>query len=197
MKQRRWLIPGGILLLILILAGVGLFLPSEVTVSRSIGMQGPATFIHSSIRDPREMREWLAFGVQHPETQVRFEGAARGEGAVLLWSRDGVSERNVTITGGEPGAFVFHEADLGYRFPTRGRFDIVDEGPRKRIIWTLTLSLGDNLVNRYIGVFMGLVVGPEMHSSLINFKNVFEGPASPFPSGGSGEGQEGGNGGNS
>lgn len=190
MKRRLWPIPVGILLLGVVLVGVGLMLPSEVSVSRSVGMKGPATYIHSTIRDPRQMQEWLAFGVQHPETQVRFEGAARAEGAVLVWSRDGVPERQMTITGGEPGAFVFHEAELGYRFPARGRFEILDEGPRKRITWTLTLSLGDNLLHRYIGSFMGLVVAPEMQSSLINLKNVFEGPASPFPPRESGEEQE-------
>lgn len=181
MKRRFWLIPAGILLLALILVGVGLMLPSEASVSRSIGMKGPATYIHSTIRDPRQMQQWLTFGVQHPATRVRVEGAARGEGAVLVWSRDGVSERRMAITGGEPGAFVFHEADLGYRFPAQGRFEIVDEGPRKRVTWTLTLSFGNNLVGRYMGTFMGLVVGPEMRSSLINLKNTFEGPVSPFP----------------
>lgn len=191
MKRRLWLILGGILLLALILVGVGLLLPSEATVSRSIGLKGPATSIHSTIRDPREMREWLAFGVQAPDTRVSFEGAARGEGSVLVWSRDGGPEREMRITGGEPGAFVFHEADLGYGFPARGRFEIVDEGPRKRVTWRLTLSFGDNLIGRYKGLFMGLIVGPEMRSSMINFKNLFEGPASPFPPEGAGEGQGG------
>lgn len=191
MKRRLWLIPVGLLLLVLILVGVGLLLPSEASVSRSMGMKGSGTFIHSTIRDPHRVKEWLTFGVQHPETRLSFEGAARGEGAVLVWSREGMAERQLTITGGEPGAFVFHEADFGYRFPAKGRFEIVDEGPRQRVTWTLTLSFGNNLIGRYMGTFLGLTVGPEMRRALINLKNEVEAPASPFPSRQGGEGQGG------
>lgn len=181
MNKRLWFIGGGLILLAALLVGVGFLLPSQASVTRTMAMKGPATYIHANLRDPQLVQEWLTFGVQRPETQVRFEGAERDEGAVLIWSRPGAAERRFAVTGGEPGAFVFHEADLGYRYPTKGRFEIVTEGNRRRVAWTLTFDFGNNLIGRYTGLVMGLVVGERMQRSLLNLKNEIEAPSSPFP----------------
>lgn len=181
MPKRLLLSLGAAALLVLLFVGIGFLLPAEATVSRSLLMSGSATQIHNQIRDPRRFQEWSPWADRDVQMEVRYEGAERGPGAVTIWSGSSRRDGRLEITGSEPGAYVYYEAELGFPAATRGRFEIAPEKERKRVTWRMTLDFGNNLPGRYMGLVLGFIIGPEMDRGLMKLKNHMEGPASPFP----------------
>jgi uncharacterized protein YndB with AHSA1/START domain len=173
----KFLIRGIVILiaLILLLLGVGLLLPSQFKVQRSIEIAAPASRVYPLIAAPAAWKKWSVWNQRDPAMKVEYAGPAAGSGA--RWTWQSASEGN--------GAMEFVDAvpdqRIGYRlsFPdmgmqSTGLLTIEPAGNGVRVTWTNEGDMGSNPINRWFGLFMDRLVGPDFAAGLANLKKLAE-----------------------
>lgn len=167
----------GTAVLIVLWLVVGLMLPAGFKVERSVEIGAPAARVYGLIADPRAWKRWSIWNQRDPAMELQYGGPIAGKGAT--WSWKSRSEGN--------GSMIFSEAVddrmIGYRlsFPDHGmestgllRIDPAVGGAGVRVTWTNEGQLGMNPVNRWFGLMMDRMIGPDFEAGLANLKRVAE-----------------------
>jgi uncharacterized protein YndB with AHSA1/START domain len=107
--------------------------------------------------------------------QMEYGGPAAGVGARWSWRSD--SEGNGTMefieaVPGERLAYRLSFPDVGMR--STGQLRIEPEGSGVRVSWSNEGDMGANPVNRWFGLFMDRLVGPDFEAGLNNLKRLAE-----------------------
>ena len=86
-----------LLTLLILLAVIGLLLPSSARVERSILIDAPAAEIFPHLNGMRAFHAWSPWSDIDPETLYQFEGPEQGVGSRMTWesgnSRSGAAAR--------------------------------------------------------------------------------------------------------
>ncbi|MCK6428392.1 MAG: SRPBCC family protein [Burkholderiaceae bacterium] len=173
----KWLIRVVLALVVLALAfvGIGFLLPSQFHVERSVVINAPAEKVYALIADPREWKRWTVWNQRDPAMKIEYAGPPSGVGA--KWSWQSKTEGN--------GEMEFTEATppnrLGYRlsFPefgmqSKGLLRVVPDGAGVRVSWSNEGDMGSNPLNRWFGLMMDRLVGPDFEGGLANLKRLAE-----------------------
>jgi uncharacterized protein YndB with AHSA1/START domain len=173
----KFLIRGIVILLALVvlLLAIGLALPAQFKVQRSIEISAPASKVYPLIAAPAAWARWSIWNQRDPNMKLEYSGAASGPGA--RWNWQSATEGN--------GAMEFTDAvtdqRIAYRlsFPdfgmqSRGLLSIEPAGSGVRVTWTNEGDMGGNPVNRWFGLFMDRLVGPDFEAGLANLKKLAE-----------------------
>lgn len=177
----KWLLRAvlGLVILVAVVLGVGMMLPSAFKVERTAVIAVPPDQVYPLIAAPREWARWSVWNRRDPNMQITYGGPSSGLGA--RWSWDSKSEGK--------GAMEFTEGTvperIGYRltFPefgmtSTGRLlltavDVAGK-PGTRVSWTNEGDMGGNPLNRWFAVFMDRLVGPDFEAGLANLKQLAE-----------------------
>lgn len=121
------------------LAGIGLALPTTWQVERSIWIRARKPALEAMILDLRRWPEWAHWDAGSDPKEIRtFEGAPYGAGATMSWK--GRSGRgNLVITEVEH-LWISYATRLEDRVDGGGRFTFVEEIDRTQVTW---LDYGD------------------------------------------------------
>jgi uncharacterized protein YndB with AHSA1/START domain len=166
---------GGVLVLGVLLALIGFLLPAGFKVQRSMDISAPADTVYTLLATPTEWKRWSVWTQRDPAMAIEYAGAASGAGAT--WSWRSKTEGNGTMT--------FVEADAGRRLTYRLAFPdfgmqssglllVEPAGSAVRVTWTNEGSMGNNPLNRWFGLFMDRLVGPDFEAGLANLKKLAE-----------------------
>lgn len=165
----------GVILLVLLFAGIGLALPAHFKVERRVTIAAPAEKVYPLIAAPSEWKRWSAWNQRDPKMQIEAAGPAAGAGA--RWTRCSETEGN--------GEMEFTEAApserLAYRlsFPefgmhSTGLLRLEPRGSGLWVSWSNEGNRGASPVNRWLGLFMDRLVGPDFEAGLTNLKRLAE-----------------------
>jgi uncharacterized protein YndB with AHSA1/START domain len=159
----------------LLLLAVGFLLPSHFKVQRSVLVNAQASKIYPLIDNPRQWKQWAVWNQRDPAMQMRYEGPESGAGA--RWSWESKTEGNgvMEFTAAVPNRHV----DYALSFPdfgmtSRGQLRLTPEVEGTRVTWTNEGDMGGNPVNRYFGLMMDRMVGPDFEAGLANLKAAAE-----------------------
>ena len=105
-----------VLLPLLALIILGLILPSNYSIDRSVTIDAPPEEIYASISDFKRWPEWVRFQApgSQEETKFSFSGAASGTGSVLHWnSEDGaIGVGTFTMTEANPAKGISYAVSV-------------------------------------------------------------------------------------
>ncbi len=173
----RWLlrIVVALVLIVVILLGVGFLLPSSYRVERSVEIGAPPAKIYALLADPREWKRWTVWNQRDPAMKMEYAGPPSGTGAKWSW---------VSKTEGS-GAMEFVDAhqdeSIGYTlsFPefdmrSSGAITLAPAAGKVRVTWTNEGKLAANPLNRWFGLMMDRLVGPDFDAGLANLKKLAE-----------------------
>jgi uncharacterized protein YndB with AHSA1/START domain len=172
---------GGFILLLVI---VGLFLPREFEVSRSIVIDAPPERVFVHVNDVRKQEAWSAQKAVDPTVVYSYPppDESVGEGAWYSWTSDHSGAGKLTIVRSDPPRRI--EATVEFE---RGRgvaifytFEPVDGGTR--VAWGIGAEAGWNIPHRYMGLFAENLIGPWLKEELDLLKALVESePAAETP----------------
>jgi len=173
----KFLIRGIVVLLglVILLLAVGLLLPSHFKVQRSAQIAAPASKVYPLIAAPAAWAKWSVWNQRDPAMKIEYSGPASGSGA--KWSWHSATEGSGTME------FTDAVADrrIGYRlsFPefgmqSSGLLSIEPAPDGVRVTWTNEGDMGANPLNRWFGLFMDRLVGPDFEAGLANLKKLAE-----------------------
>jgi hypothetical protein len=188
MKVLKWV--GIIVLLVIVLfVVIGLLLPSEFNVQRSVVINAEPEKIHLLVGDLERWPEWEPWRDEDPSMETTIHGASTGVGAKQTWTGDSGSgelkfQRSDPQTGIAYGMY-FNEGE----FASIGKmvYEPVDGGTK--VTWNWTGKLGRNPFNRYFGAMMDSMIGPMFQRGLDKLKTQVEAMPDPVEEMPEGEGE--------
>ena len=173
----KWLIGIvlGLLVLVAVLVGVGFLLPSEFKIERSVLVQAPAEKVYPLIAVPREWSRWAVWNARDPAMQIGYSGPESGTGAAWSWQSKTEGNGEMVFDAAVPNERI----DYSLSFPEFGmqsngelRLEPAEGGVR--VSWTNAGDMGGNPINRWFGLLMDSLVGPDFEAGLAKLKQVAE-----------------------
>lgn len=174
MKWLKWALIG-IAALLLFFAAVGLALPSQFRIERSVAIEAPAEKVYPLVAAPAQWKRWSVWNQRDPKMQMDYAGPAAGAGARWSWRSDTEGNGTMEFTEAVPGqrlAYRLSFPEMGMQ--SSGLLRIEPDGTGVRVIWSNEGDMGANPVNRWFGLFMDQLVGPDFEAGLANLKRLAE-----------------------
>jgi hypothetical protein len=161
---------------VVLLAGIGLLLPSSYSVERSVTIQASPEEVFNHLQTLKGWPEWTAWTVQrYPDMKVSFSGPDQGVGAVYVWNGEEVGAGSLKLTGADPSRGVTYDLDFDNgQFLSKGEIRMEPAGDQVKLTWINRGDLGWNPINRYFGLMIDGVMGPDFETGLNNLKNKLE-----------------------
>lgn len=172
----KWAFRGAAMLAVLIVAFalVGMLLPSTYSVTRTTQVKASTGAVFESISDLRTWPEWTAWNKsRYPDMQVSFEGQPAQVGAVYRWEGSTSGKGRLALTGVDPERGIDYELDFDDgQFSCTGSisFQEQEDSDQVKVTWTMGGGLGANPINRYFGLFMDGMMGPDFETGLRQLK---------------------------
>ena len=154
-----------------VLAVIGMLLPAEYSVERSIVVQAGTFDVHSQVVDLKAWPKWNP----NADREYAIPGQTAGEGAVQTWTEPDQPDATMTITWENPHEGMQYTVLLeGAEVPLKGsiRYQPLRDGTQ--ITWRTGGKLGNNPIDRWRGLLMDGSLGPDLESGLENLKPLAE-----------------------
>lgn len=166
----------GLVALILLLALVGLFLPSAAHVERSVRIAAPPAAVYEIANDLHRFNEWSPWFEKDPKAKYSYSGPESGVGSHLEWSStvSSVGTGSQEIVESVPDRRVRTRLDFGDQGRGEAILVIAPEGAGSRVTWGFDTAFGTNLLGRYFGLALDSMVGAEYEQGLTKLKALAE-----------------------
>jgi hypothetical protein len=161
-----------LLVLLLIAAAVGYFLPSGYTVEKSVVINAKPSKIHELVGDLKRWDEWTPWKEMDPTVQVTFGKETKGVGASQTWTSDeGVGF--LTFTASDEDRGIAYDMKLD-EWKSKGeiRYDRMGDGTN--VTWGMTGDVDMPVVGGYFALLMPRMIGPAFEKGLGKLKTVAE-----------------------
>lgn len=166
----------GVVSLVVVLAAVGLVLPAKFRLERSVTIAAPAGKVYPLIAAPAQWTRWSVWTQRDPKMQIEYSGPAAGVGARWTWRSETEGNGTMEFTDALPGEKLTYRLsfpDMGMQ--STGQLRIEPQGTGVRVSWSNEGEMGANPLNRWFGLFMDRLVGPDFEDGLKNLKALVEG----------------------
>ena len=162
--------------LAIVLAVVSIFLPREVTVTRSILIDAPPEDVFPHVDSLQRVEQWSPWAGIDPEMTVSFSGPDSGVGNRMDWTsadpRVGSGSQEITVS--VPNERVETALDFGDMGQATAWLDLGTAAGGTEVTWGLSADMGLNPVGRYMGLMMDRWVGADYERGLERLKEIVE-----------------------
>lgn len=163
--------------LIILWAAIGLTLPASFRVERSIEITATPARVYGLIADPREWKRWTVWNQRDPAMTIEYAGAPAGKGAGWSWKSKSEGNGSMTFTHADENQRLVYRLEFpDFGMTSTGTLAIEPRGNLVRLSWSNHGDLGMNPLQRWFGLFMDRMVGPDFEAGLANLKRVAEKP---------------------
>lgn len=166
----------GVVLMLVLLAGVAFALPRQVSVARAVVINAPESDIFPYLDNPRAFRQWSPWAARNPDAEYVFSGPESGPGARMEWSggHPGAGSGEREIVESEPGKYVEVTLNLDAFGAATGIYRLRPEGAGTRVVWVFETNVGANPLKRWMGLMFDSWIGDDLAHGLARLKQVVE-----------------------
>lgn len=175
MRFTRNIVFGIVILIVVFLAGA-YALPQQVSVSRDIVINAPASKVFPHINDLRKFQAWSPWGSIDSEMKLVFSGAEKGKGQIAAWSSSNpdVGTGSQEITESVPDKRVATRLDFGEMGTATASWDLSAQANGTRVVWSFQTDLGTNPLMRWMGLLFDRWIGKQYEQGLQDLKGIVE-----------------------
>jgi len=172
-----------------VLIGAALFLPSIVTVERSIVVDRSPETVFPLVSDVRNWESWSPWYAKDKDMKLTYsEGPTDQVGSSYSWESESQGSGQLTITRSEPPREMAYDLDFGEQGTAKSFFILKPQGDgHTEVTWKMDADMGTNPIGKLMGLTMDRMVGPDFESGLANIKSVAERAATTENSNSEGE----------
>lgn len=169
-------IVGFILLLVVVLAIAGMFLPREISVARSIEIDATADKIFPHFNNLQKTIAWSPWLHHDPDTKNTFNDIPEGVGAVMEWESDhrSVGSGRMEITDSVADESIAVALDFGDMGSATAAWNLEPAGNSTNATWSMTTDMGAGPHGRLFGVLMKRWIAADYDNGLQNLKKLVE-----------------------
>jgi len=162
--------------LFLALLVVGMLLPGELDVERSIDIARTPEQVFPLVDDPRAFNRWSPWDAGG--MTVAYSGGESGVGARMIWTDPaGEAKGSQEIVESDPPNRVVYELEFGLRGGARATVELEPAGSGTRVTWGFSYRIGYDIVGRYIGALTASRIGAKFDQGLERLKRLAESDA--------------------
>ncbi len=162
----------GILGFIVLLLIIPAFLSSKVIVSRTANVAAPSDSVFNYLSNFNNFTQWSPWVEKEPSAVVTVEGS--GVGSKYSWKGEKVGAGSMTIVGLEPNKAV--DIKLEFTEPWQSlagtKWSVAPADGGSKVTWEMSQDL--SYMQRYFGLKMDAMVGPDFEKGLSNIKSKLE-----------------------
>jgi Polyketide cyclase / dehydrase and lipid transport len=165
----------GIMAVVVLLVVVGLVLPRQVHVERSIVINAPQAQLFDALNGFKRFNEFSPWAALDPQTQYSYSGPESGVGARMNWisTNEDVGSGTNEIVESTPSELIRTRLDFGGQLAEATfRFEPADGGTR--VTWGFDCDTGNNPIMRYVGLMLDDWIGADYEKGLAKLKEVME-----------------------
>jgi uncharacterized protein YndB with AHSA1/START domain len=163
--------------LMLLIVGVGIFLPSQFEVQRSIEINASPEKVYDYVIDTRQWKNWTVWSRRDPNMRIHYSGPPFGMGAKWSWDSKTEGRGAMEFTRVEPNRRVEYRLHFPeFNMTSTGALVLEPAGKGTRITWTNVGDTGSNPLKHYLSAAMDRMVGPDFEQGLANLKVLAEKP---------------------
>lgn len=163
-----------VFVLIAVFLGVGMFvLDGKYEVAREIVIQARPGAVHQQIGDLREWPNWLPFTKHDRSVKTTIEKPT-GVGAHQHWvGKDGTGK--LTFTASDEAKGVEFDMLFDEKWKSKGAFTYAEaeQGASTKVTWRMA-GQNDDLMGRWMALFMSPMMGPMFDEGLADLKKKVE-----------------------
>jgi uncharacterized protein YndB with AHSA1/START domain len=155
---------------------IGLFLPKNAHVERSIATTASPDAVYGIVSGFRRFNEWSPWAGLDPQARYTFSGPATGVGARMEWSSDKpeVGSGSQEITAVEPGRSVTMRLDFAGQSSATSTMVIEPAAGGSLVRWSFDTSYESNFAMRYLGLLFDGMIGADYEKGLSRLKSLAE-----------------------
>ena len=164
-----------VVIFIVVIAAVGLLLPSTYTVERSIVIDATPEEVHEYVGNLEKWDDWSPWKEEDPSVVVSLGEKTSGVGASQFWVGDSGTGA-LTITESSPSEGIKYDLlfDGGtYECTSSMTYGRLQDG-RTKVTWEMSGDMGSSVTGGYFAVLMDSMVGNMFDKGLSNLKREVE-----------------------
>ncbi|MBE0647690.1 MAG: SRPBCC family protein [Bacteroidales bacterium] len=165
-----------LLIIIAVLVIIAYLLPRQYKVERSVTIGADKALVYDLTCNMKKWDLWTPWN-NRVDTTALFElsGNDCEVGTIWKWNGEILGNGELIVTESTPGEYFGYDLmfDDG-KYQSKGGFQYVEANDSVLIIWTDEGDLGFNPLNRYMGLFMDKMMGPDFEKGLAKLKEVAE-----------------------
>jgi hypothetical protein len=162
--------------LVVLFVAVGFFLPAQYRVERTVTVRAKPDVIYAQISNFKNWLQWTAWNqTKYPDMQVKFEGPESGVGAGYSWEGKSTGQGSIKLTRADPDKGIAYDLDFEHgKYKSQGTITLEPSNDGVKVVWSNSGDLGANPINRYFGLMMDKMMGPDFEEGLNNLKQKVE-----------------------
>lgn len=165
-----------LVVLIVLLAAIGMLLPRNVHIERSIVIDAPAATVFALVDGYKQFNKWSPWAALDPNAKYTTEGPVFGVGAKQSWSGDPktVGTGSQEIIEVKQNESVKSRLEFAGQAPATASFTLTPDTGGTKVVWGLDCDMGKGPVGRYFGLMMDKMVGKDYEKGLAGMKSLAE-----------------------
>ncbi|HOP18046.1 MAG TPA: SRPBCC family protein [Gammaproteobacteria bacterium] len=165
-----------LLTLLILLAVIGMLLPSSATVERSIVIDAPVAKVFPHLNGMRAFHAWSPWSSIDPDTRYQFDGPEQGVGSRMAWEsgNNQVGQGSQEIVASITNERVESDLVFGDKGNGKAIFLLEPEGTATRLRWQFKTDFGWDLFGRYVGLMLDSMIGAAYDKGLKTLKATVE-----------------------
>lgn len=155
---------------------VGLCMPKEWSVARSLVVNAEPAKIHPLVGNLEGWKRWMPWIEEDPAMVLTFEGIGGEPGSKMIWTSEKMGNGRLTVSKSDPATGLDYEMMMDeFLEPALGSIHYSAEGSATRLTWKDTGTFGKNPVLRLFGPVMEGWLEDYFDKGLANIKSIVEG----------------------
>ncbi len=164
-----------LIIILLVIGGIGYFLPTEFRVHKSVVIASTPAKIHEYVGDLQKWAEWTPWKRKDPEIEITLGETTTGIGASQRWN-DKHGGGSLRFTSWSPDNGV--EYDLSFqsgKYTSSAAIQYnASSSSRTKVDWTLDGDMKMPVVGGYLALFMNYSIGNMFEQGLTQLKVIVE-----------------------
>ncbi len=158
------------LLIILLLAVIGLFLPRHIRLERMVIMDTDREAIFNQVNNVHNWEHWSPWHQLDSTIKPEYFGPGSGVGAGYTYhsTHRKIGSGKITVIASAPYDSIVMDLNSEEYGKTTGRFLFQESGTGTQVTWIIESDLGMNPFSRWFGLFMNKIVGRILERGLTN-----------------------------
>lgn len=167
---------------ILLFVVIGLSLPNNINIRRSIEIDAPFYVIHSQVNDLNQWAEWSPWLTLDPSIKTTLGDIQVGVGAHQSWVGQSGAGKLTFTESSENTGIVYDMSYEGDSTMYQAGFDYQQSGNKTLVTWYMTGKMQPIIIGNYFAQIMDTLMGDSFTIGLEKLKEVSE-KASSMPVG--------------
>lgn len=165
---------GGLLVVaVFVVLGVGLFLPEDYRVERSIEIDAAPETVFDQVNSLQNWNAWSPWVAKDSTIKNSYSGPAAGVGSKVTWTSENSGSGSQTITFSERPTRIESHLDFGDMGQPKADWTFEPDGDKTLVTWGLSGTAG-GLLGGYFARMMDDWVGSDYADGLARLKKLTE-----------------------